>query len=178
MTRSLFSLGKQAVFLPLLLTLSACSMQPTVTHPPVRHVPLPPAVKNHPLLARNHLLSPQERADLPKHRSVSFRLRSLALSPQSLRFIAQNSRFLQRFPDLLVQLQGNTEPHPMPSMQLAVGDKLAWTVRLALVAEGVSPTRISVVTFGDDNPVCRANTEGCYRRDRRVTFVYSQRHRQ
>jgi len=41
-----------------------------------------------------------------------------------------------------------------------------------LIAEGVSPSRISVISFGEDNPVDEGHSEAAWSKNRRAEFSY------
>ena len=45
-------------------------------------------------------------------------------------------------------------------------------VKNALVAEGVSPSRINVISFGEDSPVDDAHNEEAWAKNRRAEFSY------
>ena len=43
-------------------------------------------------------------------------------------------------------------------------------VKKALVAEGIEASRISMVSYGESNPVCSDKTKECWSKNRRVDF--------
>jgi peptidoglycan-associated lipoprotein len=45
-------------------------------------------------------------------------------------------------------------------------------VKNALVAEGVSPSRINVISYGEEDPVDPAHTEAAWAKNRRAEFSY------
>jgi peptidoglycan-associated lipoprotein len=54
---------------------------------------------------------------------------------------------------------------------LVLGEKRARAVRAALIAAGVAPERLQIVTYGKFVQVCTANTEKCRQLNRRVAFA-------
>jgi peptidoglycan-associated lipoprotein len=44
-----------------------------------------------------------------------------------------------------------------------------------LVAKGLEPQRISVVSYGSDRPVCTEKSDGCRAKNRRASFLVKQR---
>ena len=48
------------------------------------------------------------------------------------------------------------------------GLKRANTVKTAIIAEGVDEKRITMVSYGESNPVCTDKTKECWAQNRRV----------
>ncbi len=69
-----------------------------------------------------------------------------------------------------VKLEGNCDEWGSDEYNFALGLKRAETVKKALVAEGVSDSRISMVSFGESSPVCTDKTKECWAKNRRVDF--------
>lgn len=69
-----------------------------------------------------------------------------------------------------VKLEGNCDEWGSDEYNFALGLKRADAVKKALVAQGVSDSRISMVSFGESNPVCKDKTKACWNQNRRVNF--------
>ena len=69
-----------------------------------------------------------------------------------------------------IKLEGNCDEWGSDEYNFALGLKRADTVKKALVAEGIDASRISMVSYGESNPVCTAQTKECYAKNRRVDF--------
>ena len=54
---------------------------------------------------------------------------------------------------------------------MAAGERRAQAARDFLVKEGISETRIQIVSYGSDRPVCTQKTDACAARNRRVHFL-------
>jgi len=72
--------------------------------------------------------------------------------------------------DFTVKLEGNCDEWGSDEYNFALGLKRASTVKKALMAEGVNETRITMVSYGESNPVCTDKTQECWAQNRRVDF--------
>ncbi len=72
--------------------------------------------------------------------------------------------------ELKIKLEGNCDEWGSDEYNFALGLKRAKSVKEALVAEGVDAARISMVSYGESNPVCTEHTKECWAKNRRVDF--------
>jgi peptidoglycan-associated lipoprotein len=85
--------------------------------------------------------------------------------------IKKNVMYLLNHPSLKVQLQGNCDERGTNEYNMALGAKRALEVKKVLIKLGVSPERISTISFGEERPLCKESTEECWAINRRVDFV-------
>ncbi len=71
---------------------------------------------------------------------------------------------------LNVKLEGNCDEWGSDEYNFALGLKRAEAVKKALVADGIDASRISMVSYGESNPVCTEHTRECWAKNRRVDF--------
>ena len=69
-----------------------------------------------------------------------------------------------------IKLEGNCDEFGSDEYNIALGLKRSISVKNALVSEGVDANRITMVSYGENNPVCNDKTESCYSKNRRVDF--------
>ncbi|QSZ42251.1 OmpA family protein [Sulfurimonas aquatica] len=72
--------------------------------------------------------------------------------------------------DYKVKLEGNCDEWGSDEYNFALGLKRADAVKKAFVAEGIDGSRISMVSYGESNPVCSDKTQSCWSKNRRVDF--------
>jgi len=69
-----------------------------------------------------------------------------------------------------VKLEGNCDEWGSDEYNFALGLKRASAVKKLLVADGVNADRITMVSYGESNPVCTDKTKECWSQNRRVDF--------
>ena len=69
-----------------------------------------------------------------------------------------------------VKLEGNCDEWGSDEYNYALGLKRAKSAKDAMVDEGVAAARITMVSFGESNPTCTAQTQACWAQNRRVDF--------
>ena len=72
--------------------------------------------------------------------------------------------------DYKVKLEGNCDEWGSDEYNFALGLKRANAVSKAIVAQVVDASRITMVSYGESNPVCSDKTQDCWAKNRRVDF--------
>jgi peptidoglycan-associated lipoprotein len=70
--------------------------------------------------------------------------------------------------DAKIKLEGNADERGSDEYNYALGLKRANSVKAAYAAKGVAEARMSTVSFGEGNPVCKESNEECWAKNRRV----------
>jgi len=85
--------------------------------------------------------------------------------------IKANAKYLLENPELKIELQGNCDERGTNEYNMALGMKRALEVKKVLIKLGIEENRISVISFGEEKPVCTEHEESCWALNRRVDFV-------
>jgi peptidoglycan-associated lipoprotein len=70
-----------------------------------------------------------------------------------------------------VLVEGHCDDRGTNEYNLALADRRAKAVRDYLVALGTAPERVEMVSYGEEKPSCKEQTEECWAKNRRAHFV-------
>jgi len=70
--------------------------------------------------------------------------------------------------DMIVKIEGNCDEFGTDEYNYALGLKRAKAVKDSIVSQGVSASKMVIISFGESNPVCSNPTDTCYSQNRRV----------
>lgn len=93
------------------------------------------------------------------------------LRADSREILKANSAWLKANASAQVQIEGHCDERGTTEYNLALGSRRAESVKDYLVTLGTSADRLSTISYGEEVPVCREQTEECWQKNRRVRFV-------
>ena len=67
-----------------------------------------------------------------------------------------------------IKIEGNCDEFGTDEYNYALGLKRAKAVKDSLVAQGITSSKMIMVSFGESSPVCQTPSDSCYDRNRRV----------
>jgi len=104
---------------------------------------------------------------------IHFGYNDYTVQPQDGSVLQSNASWLQAHPTSNVQVEGNCDERGSEEYNIALGAKRAQSAKDYLVNLGISPGRISTISYGKELPVCHESDEGCWQQNRRDHFVVS-----
>lgn len=110
------------------------------------------------------------RIQVPK--TVHFALDQSSLSPRSTQILDRVAAVLKQYPTLIIELQGHTDPRASDAYNLALGKRRALAVRNYLLRQGIDPSRMTIRSLGERQPISNGVSKLDYARDRRTEILY------
>ena len=83
----------------------------------------------------------------------------------------KNADYLRRWPSVRVTIEGHADMRGTNEYNLALGERRANAVREYLTGLGIAGDRTVVLSKGEEEPLCREDSESCHQRNRRGHFV-------
>ena len=85
--------------------------------------------------------------------------------------LSRDASWLAAHPEIRVVIGGYCDERGSNEYNLALGQNRADAAKNALVTAGVAATRIRVISFGKEKPLCSESTEECWQQNRRAGFT-------
>lgn len=112
--------------------------------------------------------------ELPELADVRFRAGLVTVGKADAAALDAVVRWLKDNPGAQVRIEGHTDDRGNRTENIAVGEKRAMSVMRYLIAKGLEPERISIVSYGSERPVCAEKTETCRAKNRRAHFLVNR----
>ena len=88
------------------------------------------------------------------------------LSPDARDFLRRQAEWLARYPQVVAVIEGNADERGTREYNLALGARRAESVKSFLVSTGISPSRLTTVSYGKERPIDARSTEEGWARNR------------
>ncbi|GJL65959.1 MAG: hypothetical protein NPIRA05_09300 [Nitrospirales bacterium] len=98
---------------------------------------------------------------------VFFEFDSWTLTSEGRHALEQGAEWLQETNTAKLLVEGHCDTRGTQAYNLVLGKKRAGAIRDYLVELGVTPERVSIISYGQDKPFCSDSTEVCYQLNRR-----------
>jgi len=103
--------------------------------------------------------------------TVNFGLDQYDIDPTAREILDSQVVWLQRYPNVRVTVEGHADERGTREYNLALGDRRANAAKNYLVARGVSPARITTISYGKERPIALGSDEESWARNRRAVTV-------
>jgi len=108
-----------------------------------------------------------------RQRVVYFDLDQEVVKPEFQAIMACHAKYLRDRPSSRITLQGHTDERGSRAYNQALGERRGNGVNSALQANGGSASQLTIVSYGEERPVCTDSAESCWSQNRRVEIVYT-----
>ena len=104
-------------------------------------------------------------------KDVLFAFDQSDLSADARSILKGNSDWLNKNPAAQVQIEGHCDERGTVEYNLALGSKRAQASKDYLETLGIPANRLSMISYGEEIPVCRENNDSCWEKNRRARFI-------
>lgn len=85
--------------------------------------------------------------------------------------INRNAELLSKYSSVRIQIEGHCDERGTNAYNLALGQRRADAAKQFLVEYGISSSRISTVSYGEERPVDMGHSESAWDKNRRCEFI-------
>jgi peptidoglycan-associated lipoprotein len=93
------------------------------------------------------------------------------LRTDAIRIMENNVTWLKANPKAKVRIEGNCDERGAVEYNQALGQRRSVVAKKYLTDMGISATRITLISFGKEKPLCGEHTEACMQKNRRDDLV-------
>jgi peptidoglycan-associated lipoprotein len=102
---------------------------------------------------------------------LHFELESDVLSEEAQDALTENVAIMQRHPKIKIQVQGHADERGSTDYNLALGQQRGDAVRSYMEMSGVSRSRLTVISYGEEAPLVDGGSEQAWSQNRRCEFI-------
>jgi peptidoglycan-associated lipoprotein len=117
------------------------------------------------------LPSPSGFSESAALRDIHFDFDQYRIRPEAGRALENNARWLKSHAGAILLIEGHADERGTNEYNLALAERRAGAARDYLIALGVARTRINVVSYGEERPICADRFESCWAQNRRAHFL-------
>jgi peptidoglycan-associated lipoprotein len=108
------------------------------------------------------------RAFVDEH--IHFDFDKYVLTPKAMMILDEKAAYLREHPEVRVLVEGHCDERGTNEYNLALGDRRANSAKNYLVRSGVAESRITIISYGEEQPLCMDHAESCWWKNRRAQF--------
>ncbi len=142
--------------------------------PPPAQKPVPPPPPPPRAPTEEELFQKKSLADLNAEMplaDVFFEYDQFSVRDDQRAVLQKSADYMRRWTSIRATIEGHADARGTNEYNLALGTRRANSVRDYLVGLGVAADRFVIVSKGEEEPLCRDDTDACHARNRRVHFV-------
>ena len=103
--------------------------------------------------------------------NIYFEFDKSTLTAMAQDTLMRHAAWLRENPNATVTIEGHADERGTNEYNLALGDRRADSAKAFLVDLGISSSRLTTISYGEERPLCMDQTEECWAKNRRGHFV-------
>ena len=108
-------------------------------------------------------------------KDIHFNFDKYDIRPGDTVFLKENAEILKKYPKVKIQIEGHCDERGTNEYNLALGERRANSTKNYLVSLGISPDRISTISYGEEKPLDPGHNEEAWGKNRRAHTVILSR---
>ena len=116
----------------------------------------------------------QSAREMFENEDILFEFDSASLSVEAQEILRAKAAWLRENPRARVMIEGHCDERGTNEYNLALGDRRAFSSKSFLVDLGIADSRITTISYGEEQPVDSRSTEDAWTQNRRAHFVIKE----
>ena len=112
---------------------------------------------------------------VPELQDIYFDFDKYDIRAEDAKTLDANAAWLKSNASNLVLIEGHCDERGTNEYNLALGERRAKATMNYLVSQGIQANRITIISYGEERPVCNEKTEACWAKNRRANFLVKPR---
>ena len=104
-------------------------------------------------------------------KDIHFDFDKYDIRPGDAALLKENAALLNKYPNVKIQMEGHCDERGTVEYNLALGERRANHAKNYLVSLGISPARISTISYGKEKPLDPGHNEAAWAKNRRAHTV-------
>jgi peptidoglycan-associated lipoprotein len=120
---------------------------------------------------KDQAMAMKEARDMFMNEDIHFDFDSSTLTPEAQLILKKKAEWLQNNPEAMSTIEGHCDDRGTSEYNLALGDRRATSTKNFLVDLGISASRLTTISYGEERPVDPGQNEEAWAKNRRCHFT-------
>ena len=116
----------------------------------------------------------QSERDMFENEDILYEFDSASLSVDAQQILRRKADWLSENPRARVNIEGHCDERGTNEYNLALGDRRAFSAKSFLVDLGIDDSRLTTVSYGEEQPIDSRSAEDAWSQNRRAHFVITE----
>ncbi|PKP89603.1 MAG: peptidoglycan-associated lipoprotein [Alphaproteobacteria bacterium HGW-Alphaproteobacteria-16] len=103
--------------------------------------------------------------------TINFGFDQYDIDSRARQILDSQAQWLSQYPATRITLEGHADERGTREYNLALGDRRANAAKNYLAARGVSPARITTISYGKERPIALGSDEASWAQNRRAVTI-------
>lgn len=122
-------------------------------------------------LAAERAAGERELAKASLTTPVQFEFDRAEITEEGIRLLDQKVEALQKHPTIRIRIEGNADDYGSDEYNMVLSQRRAAIVHRYFAERGIDSSRLQIVSYGEEKPICTERDEPCRSKNRRDEFV-------
>jgi peptidoglycan-associated lipoprotein len=104
-------------------------------------------------------------------KDIHFDFDKYDIRPEDVAILKENADLLKKYQKVKIQIEGHCDERGTSEYNLALGERRANSTKNYLMTLGVSPERISTISYGEEKPLDPGHSEEAWAKNRRAHTI-------